>query len=110
MKPWFDGKLDFAPPVVDFASKGFPLMGGRLDYLADRPVAAVVYRRDKHIINLFVRPASEQSSGIGVKTTTRQGYNLLSWTQDGTSYSAVSDLNETELRQFVELVRRSTPT
>ncbi len=110
VKPWFDGKLNFAPPVVDFARNGFPLVGGRLDYLTDGPIAAVVYRRDKHVINLFVRPASGTEQGKFPKTASRQGYNCLSWIQAGTRYWAVSDLTPAELQQFMELVRRATPS
>ncbi len=110
VKPWFDGKLSFSPPVVDFARNGFPLVGGRLDYLPDGPIAAVVYRHDKHVLNLFVRPASGTERGKFPKTASRQGYNCVSWIQNGTRYWAVSDLSEADLRQFMELVLRSTPS
>ncbi len=103
VKPWFDGKLDFAPPVVDLAKQGFPLVGGRLDYLDNRAVAALVYQRRKHVINLFIWPT--QSPDAGTQTVTRQGYELVYWTKSGMNYWAVSDLNPTELQQFVQLIQ-----
>jgi len=102
VKPWFDGKLDFSPPVKDLSGNGFPLAGGRLDYLGNRPVAALVYQRRKHFINLFIWPSEVDARQ---KTLTRQGYNLFHWTQSGMSYWAVSDLNWTELKEFVRLVQ-----
>ena len=110
VKPWFNGKLDFSPTVADFDAQGFPLVGGRLDYLDEHPFAALVYRRNQHVINLFVRPSfSSVPADSGTETLTRQGYHLRHWTQAGMSYWAVSDLNEAELQQFAALVRRSTP-
>jgi anti-sigma factor RsiW len=102
VKPWFDGKVDFSPPVKDLSGDGFPLVGGRLDYLEDRPVAALVYQRRKHFINLFIWPSAENSRK---KTVMRQGYNLFHWTQSGMTYWAVSDLNSNELQEFVQLVQ-----
>src|SRR5262249_10587201 len=102
VKPWFNGKLDFSPVVKDLSGDGFPLVGGRLDYLQDRPVAALVYQRRQHLINLFVWPSAEESRQ---KMMTRQGYNLFHWTQSHMTYWVTSDLNQTELQEFVRLIQ-----
>jgi len=104
VKPWFNGKLDFSPPVVDLVAMGFPLTGGRLDYLNNRPVAALIYQRDKHLINIFVWPSSK-TGGTAVTTTARQGYNVLHWTDSGLNYWVVSDLERNQLEKFVELLK-----
>ena len=106
VKPWFDGKLDFAPPVRDFSSQGFPLSGGRLEYLNNRAVAALIYQRQKHYINLYIWPA-EQSNATGEVAAKRQGYNLLHWTKSGMNYWAISDLNGVELQEFARLVQEA---
>jgi anti-sigma factor RsiW len=99
VKPWLDAKLDFAPPVVDLSQQGFPLIGGRLDYLDKRPVAALIYQRRKHFINLFVWPA-EPDASRATTTISRQGYQLLHWLNSEFNYWAVSDINEKELQEF----------
>ena len=104
VKPWFEGKLDFSPPVKDLVAEGFPLIGGRLDYLHGRAVAALVYQRPKHSINLFIWPSSPGDEAAP-KTATRQGFHLLQWTRSGMTFCAVSDLNEGELQEFVLLIQ-----
>ncbi len=99
VKPWFSGKLDFAPVVKDLSSKGFPLSGGRLDYLDNRPVAALVYKRRQHTINLFLWPSADSDSSP--RTTIIKGYNVVHWSQSHMAYWAVSDLNAAELGEFV---------
>lgn len=104
VKPWFDGRLDFSPDVHDLATRGFPLLGGRLDYVGERPVAVLVYGRRKHIINLFVWPGPAPAISARGEAT-RRGYHLVQWTHAGMTYCAVSDLNVDELRQFTRLQR-----
>ena len=106
VKPWFNGKLDFSPPVYDFSGRGFPLVGGRLDYLNGRPVAALVYGRRQHLINVFLWPAVQGPAG-GPPAATRQGYHLLHWTTREYAYWVVSDLGISELRDFAALLARS---
>ena len=110
VKPWFAGKVNFSPPVEDLAKQGFSLIGGRLDYLDNRPVAALIYQRQKHFINLFIWP-SESDSAVETKTVSRQGYNLSHWTRSGMTYWAASDLNNAELQEFVQLLQNQiSPT
>ena len=105
VKPWFEGKLPFAPPVQDWAAQGFPLVGGRLDYLGNHPVAALVYQRRQHMINLFLWPATPDGDHEETRRT-RQGYNLIHWTTADMTYWAVSNLNMSELQEFVKLVQQ----
>ena len=98
VKPWFAGRLDYAPPVMDFAAAGFPLIGGRLDYVDGRPVAALVYRRDRHLIDVFVWPARRP-----VSDPSAAGYNVVAWRQNGMEFRAVSDLNAADLATFAGL-------
>ena len=99
VKPWFNGRLDYSPPVQDFTGVGFPLRGGRLDYFAGRPVAVLIYGRAKHVIDVTVWPGAAAPARDG----TTNGYNYLSWSRDGMVFWAVSDLNKTELREFAAL-------
>ena len=102
VKPWFDGRLAFAPPVRDFKAEGFPLVGGRLDYLAGRTVAALVYQRRQHVIDLYVWPDGrhfDRSPADG----DHSGYNVQRWSRDGMAFWAVSDLDAQELADFVRL-------
>lgn len=105
VKPWFDGKLDFSPPVKDLAAQGFPLVGGRLDYLAGRPVAALVYKRRLHDINVFIWPAAGRTAtpaGGG----SHDGYNVIHWTAGGMNFWVVSDLDPRELGEFARLLQK----
>jgi anti-sigma factor RsiW len=109
VKPWFDGRIDYAPPVRDFAASGFPLVGGRLDYVGQRPVAVLVYRSAKHDIDVFVWPGSG-APDLSIREPSRQsrnGYNVVSWNADGMVFHAVSDLNAAELDRFARLWRAS---
>jgi anti-sigma factor RsiW len=100
VKPWFDGRLDFAPPVKDLAARGFPLKGGRLDIVDGRAVAALVYNRAKHVIDLYI--VHGQNTGeASPREATRNGYNIISWSDGEIVYWAVSDLNLRELGEFV---------
>ncbi|HVC95361.1 MAG TPA: anti-sigma factor [Pirellulales bacterium] len=103
VKPWFNGLLDFSPWVSDLGDEGFPLVGGRLDYLDGRSVAALVYKRRKHVINLFVWPASDGDSNT--KAGRIKGFHSLHWTAQGMNWWAISDLNANELDDFGQLVR-----
>lgn len=103
VKPWFSGKLDFSPTVVDLAQQGFPLIGGRLDYLAQHPVAALVYRHRQHVVNLFVWPNTTHDPAAR-PINSRKGFQLIHWTQAGMHYLAVSDMNLEELSEFKRLL------
>lgn len=105
VKPWFNGKIDLSPPVQDLAAEGYPLVGGRIDYLDERPVAALVYRHRQHPINLFVLPAHGTKES-GSENFAEHGYNVLHWTHGDMSLWAVSDLNLAELRDFQRLYER----
>ena len=102
VKPWLSGKLDFSPLVTDLTTAGFPLVGGRLDYLDNRPVAALVYRRRQHVINLFIWPDSKPEKVLAMQTLSKHGYHLLHWSDAGMTYWAVSDLDSAELKTFTD--------
>ena len=104
VKPWFNGKLDFSPPVTDFAKDGFPLVGGRLDYIDGRPVAALVYQHGKHVINVFMWPTTGDATSAE-RIETEHGYNVEQLTVAGMTCWVVSDLNSLELDKFAELIR-----
>lgn len=105
VKPWFQGKLSFAPAVPDLAAQGFVLIGGRLDVVDGKPAAAIVYKRGQHMINLWM--SASQGEDRGVESSGVEGFHLLQWQKSGIHYWTVSDVNEPELRQFAELIRGS---
>jgi anti-sigma factor RsiW len=104
VKPWFQGKLDFSPTVRDLGDEGYELLGGRLDYVGGRPVAALVYRRRRHIINLLTWPATAADRETEPRLESRQGYQVAHWQRQGMHGWAVSDLNAGELTEFARLV------
>lgn len=100
VKPWLSARLDLSPPVHDLVSVGFPLVGGRLDYIDGHPAAAVVYRHDKHVINLFAW-AAPGAPDVAFHASQQQGFNLIGWRQGGVAYCAVSDVEADQLATFV---------
>jgi anti-sigma factor RsiW len=104
VKPWFGGKLDYSPPAKDLTEQGFRLVGGRLDYLDNRPVAALVYQRSQHFINLFVWPL-ESTANSPDGQWTRHGYNVIHWTKSGMTYWLISELNPAELNECARLLK-----
>ena len=102
VKPWLSSKLDFSPPVTDLTRAGFPLVGGRLDYLDNRPVAALVYGHSQHVINLFVWPDRRSGRSLPMQSMSKHGYNVLHWINGGMAFWAISDLNATEMKTFAE--------
>ncbi|HEX3274532.1 MAG TPA: anti-sigma factor [Gemmatimonadales bacterium] len=108
VKPWFDGKLDFSPPVHDFAGRGYPLLGGRLDYLDGRPVAALVYGRRRHVISVFLWP-SEAPAGV-TTLPIRRGYHVLRWATPQFVYWVTSDVGLAELTEFGAMLRLADST
>ncbi len=107
VKPWFAGKLDFSPPVVDLAAAGYPLTGGRLEHLAGRPAAALVFHRRDHAINLFIWPAMAET--VSPRQAELNGYRTQSWSQKGLNFMAVSEISATELSQFAAAFQSANP-
>jgi len=105
VKPWFDGKLDFIPPVADYSEQGFPLVGGRLDVVDGHTVAALVYSRRKHFVDLFIWPARE-SERLSDNSGSRQGYNWMTWRSGDMQFCLVSDAAATDLRDLKDLMHR----
>jgi anti-sigma factor RsiW len=108
VKPWFSGKLDFSPPVRDLAADGFPLIGGRLDYLNHARVAVLAYQRRQHEVDVFVWPVASGTSGLSGLTRTSRGYSLVRWSQDGMNFCAVSDVEPSDLQHLVALLRSTS--
>jgi anti-sigma factor RsiW len=106
VKPWFNGRLDYSPPVYDFTGRGYPLLGGRLDYVDERTVAVLAYGRRQHLINVYLWPATRGPS-VAPKTRDRQGYHELHWTTADYTYWVVSDLGLAELHDFAQLVQQA---
>ena len=105
VKPWFAGRSELSPPAVDLAGEGFPLVGGRLDLIAGKPIPALVYRRREHVVNVFVLPASR---GDLAKTLTRRGYSLRHWDEGDLGFWAVTDAAPSELAEFERVFRDAT--
>jgi anti-sigma factor RsiW len=106
VKPWFNGRLDYSPPVHDFAAQGYPLLGGRLDYIDGRSVAVLAYGRRQHLINVFLWPAA-RGAGNAPGSRDRQGYHLLHWSTAEYAYWVVSDLGVAELNEFARMVQQA---
>jgi anti-sigma factor RsiW len=104
VKPWFTGKLDYSPVVIDLAAQGFPLVGGRLDYLGHHPVAALIYHADRHVINVFTWPTAYGLDGSDSGVAAHQGFHVLHWSQGGMTYWAVSDVSEDRLQRLSRLL------
>jgi anti-sigma factor RsiW len=109
VKPWFNGRLDVSPPVIDLTSKGFNLVGGRLDYIDARAIGAVVYRRRQHVINLFVAQTAN-TERRAAKIETIQGFNIRRWSDRGLNYWAISDIGADELSEFGEKFEAAVQT
>ena len=100
VKPWLSSKLDFSPNVIDLAASGFPLRGGRLDYVNNRAVAVLVYGHHEHLIDLYIWPEDTARDSAASRALSRRGVNVLHWTAGGMTHWAVSDINEADLKEF----------
>jgi anti-sigma factor RsiW len=107
VKPWFNGRIDYAPPVVDLTDKGFPLSGGRLDYVGGRTVAVLVYHTDKHPIDLYVFPSKDKAAAAPTVTAS-DGYAIARWRRGGMTYWAITDAQASHLRVFIEALQAAT--
>jgi anti-sigma factor RsiW len=108
VKPWLSSKLDFSPGVTDLAAAGFPLQGGRLDYMNDRPVAVLVYGHRQHVIDLFIWPEDTAADKAPSRSFSKRGMNVLHWTASGMTYWAVSDVGKTDLQEFADRYASAT--
>ena len=100
VKPWFQGRLDYAPPVFDFATEGFPLIGGRIEHVRGTVVATLAYARHRHVLDVYVWPDTAHSAPV---RTVRNGFNIMHWSDGSMQYWIVSDLERSELEGFTQL-------
>ena len=106
VKPWVTGKLDYSPPVANLSEAGYPLVGGRIDLLENRPVAAIVYQHQGHFINVFVWPAANHTIDFDVQS--HQGYSLCGWNKAGLNYLIISELRQADMEKFEDQLRART--
>lgn len=106
VKPWLSSRLDYSPPVADLADAGFPLVGGRLDYVANRPVTALVFQHRQHVVDLFVWPDAGVRTSEPAQAASKRGYNVWRWSRDGMTYWAVSDIGAEDLKTFAAAYAR----
>lgn len=106
VKPWFNGRIDYAPPVIDTQAQGFPLVGGRLDYVGHRPVAVMIYRYLKHPLDLYVFPEKAGKETAAVTTESSDGYSIVRWNQNGMTFWAISDASAVYVQRFAEAIRQ----
>jgi anti-sigma factor RsiW len=107
VKPWFQGRLDFAPPVFDLASDGFPLMGGRIEHVRGNVVATLAYTRNRHVVDVFIWPSAEQKAPV---RSLRRGFNVVQWADGSMQYWAVSDMDRAEIETFTRLWQERAAT